>query len=203
MTTEVAKEINYMDRVEIESLNIMGIYSLKAGKTTNDECPLCRQDLLASPPEDLQKGNLKVVISIGVCGHMLHKTCIDAHYAKENYSCPVCKTPWNLAKVIPIADFIKKSKEETDPYSLVDVQVDPKKGPAKPEPKVDKPAKQAILVKGSAKKDDGVAQPKLVPLPLPALGPVMVAQPGWQLKQPSGWDVMPAPEKAKVAVKFG
>lgn len=102
--------VNYKDRIEIESLNIIGGVSFKAGKLTDDECLLCRQNLSAPSFEDLQKGILKVPVSLGACGHAFHKTCIDAHYAKENYSCPIDKTPWNLSKTIVHTDNISKSK---------------------------------------------------------------------------------------------
>ena len=102
---------NYKNRVEVESLSITGAYSLKAGKSTDDECPLCRQNLLAPSLEDLQKGNLKVLVSLGACGHAFHKTCIDTHYSKDNYSCPIDKTPWNLTKVITHTDCIRKKDE--------------------------------------------------------------------------------------------
>ena len=105
-------------RIEVESLNIIGGFSLKSGKCTDDECTLCRQNLLAPSLEDLQKGNLRVLISLGACGHCFHKTCIDAHYAKENYSCPIDKTPWNLSKTVTIADIIKRSKDKGDAYLL-------------------------------------------------------------------------------------
>lgn len=94
---------NYKNRIEIESLNIIGVYSLKAGKSTDNECHLCRQDLLAPSFEDLQNGNLKCDISLGSCGHAFHKTCIDRFY-KNCMSCPIDKTPWNLSKVISNAD---------------------------------------------------------------------------------------------------
>ena len=98
---EAAIKVNSnMDRVELESINVIGTYSLKAGAITDDECSLCRQNLLAPSAEDLQKGNLRTAVSLGVCNHPFHKTCIDAHSAKDNYSCPICKTPWNLAKTI-------------------------------------------------------------------------------------------------------
>ena len=108
---------NYLDRVEVESLNLVGAYGLKAGKGTDDQCPLCRQDLLAPTFEDYQKGNLKVVVSLGACNHCFHKTCIDAHCSKSNLSCPVDKTPWTLSKVITIADYIKRTREEPDVYT--------------------------------------------------------------------------------------
>jgi len=110
---------NYRDRIEVESLNIVGAYSFKAGKSTDDECPLCRQNLLAPSLEDLQKGNLKVQVSLGGCGHAFHKTCIDAHYTKDSVSCPVDKTPWNLANVITHHDYISKKKDDTDGGSKV------------------------------------------------------------------------------------
>lgn len=97
-----------MDRIEIDSLNIVGVYTLKAGKSTDDECSLCRHNLLAPSLNDLQKGNLKVTVSVGMCGHAFHKSCIDAHYAKDNYSCPIDKTPWNLSKVITHIDNIPR-----------------------------------------------------------------------------------------------
>lgn len=105
---------DYRDRIEVESLNIIGSYSLKAGKSTDDECYLCRQNLLAPSFEDLQNGNLKVLVSLGECGHAFHKTCIDIHYAKNNYSCPIDKTPWNLLKIITHTDYISKKREESD-----------------------------------------------------------------------------------------
>jgi hypothetical protein len=90
---------SYKDRVSIESLHIVSICSLAEGKNTNDECALCKRDLYGPSSTDLQKGNFKVVVAAGVCGHAFHKTCIDAHYAKDNYSCPVDMTPWNLSKL--------------------------------------------------------------------------------------------------------
>lgn len=101
------------NRIEVESLNICGTYSFKAGKVTDDECALCRQNLLAPSPEDLQKGNLKVLISRGSCNHCFHKTCISAH-TRESLSCPIDKTPWTLDKVITVADTIRKNKGEND-----------------------------------------------------------------------------------------
>lgn len=108
-------KINYKDRIEVESLAIYGAVSLKAGKATDDECSLCRQNLLAPSVDDLQKGNLKVFVTVGACGHAFHKTCIDAHSQKDNYSCPIDKTPWNIAKIIPHTDYInKRNKDDTD-----------------------------------------------------------------------------------------
>jgi len=102
----------YMDRVNVESLNIQATYSLKAGKSIDDECPLCRQNLLAPSLEDLHKGNLKIINILGACNHCFHKSCIDAH-CKENVSCPVDKTPWNIARVIHVADYIRRTGEES------------------------------------------------------------------------------------------
>ena len=107
--TEVAPQL---DRVEVESLNIIGTFSLKAGKATDGDCALCRQNLLAPSFDDLQKGNLKVMISLGACNHCFHKTCIDAHYNEgKNLSCPIDKTPWNLTRTISVADHLPKAKK--------------------------------------------------------------------------------------------
>ena len=105
--TEV-KKYNYGDRIEIESLNINCAYSLKVGAETNDDCALCKQNLLAPSFDNLQKGNLKVVITLGKCQHGFHKSCIDAYTEKQNLSCPIDKTPWNMLKTLTIADYIKR-----------------------------------------------------------------------------------------------
>ncbi|AYV81432.1 MAG: hypothetical protein Harvfovirus33_10 [Harvfovirus sp.] len=102
-----------MDRVSVESLNIQATYSLKAGKSIDDECSLCRTNLLAPSLEDLQKGNLKIVNILGACNHTFHKTCIDAH-CKENASCPVDKTPWNIGRVIHVPDVIRRGDDVTN-----------------------------------------------------------------------------------------
>lgn len=111
MTSEIK---DYSNRIEVESLNIVGVYSLKAGKSTDDECVLCRQNLLSPSLQDLQNGNLKVLISLGACGHLFHKTCIDAHYNKDNLSCPIDQTPWSLSKVISHTDYFPKKKDDHD-----------------------------------------------------------------------------------------
>jgi hypothetical protein len=104
----MASDKKFQDRIEIESLSLVGAYALKAGKATDDECSLCRQNLLAPSFEDQQKGNLKVLNSLGACNHVFHKTCIDAHYAKDNLACPIDRTPWNLVKVITHVDNITR-----------------------------------------------------------------------------------------------
>jgi len=102
MTTE----FDYKDRIELESLHIVSSYSLISGKSTNNECTLCRQNLLFPSTEDLKKGNLNVIVSLGVCGHAFHKTCIDNHI-RNNISCPIDRTPWNTLKDIINVDHNK------------------------------------------------------------------------------------------------
>ena len=104
---------DYKNRVEIDSLNIVVTYAFNAGKLTNDECALCKHDLLAPSAEDLAKGNLRILTSIGECGHAFHKTCIDLYYARDNYSCPIDKTPWTLRTVVQNIDH-NQSKTKTD-----------------------------------------------------------------------------------------
>lgn len=96
MTSDIK---DYKDRVEIESLHIVGFYSFEAGKSTNNECYLCKQNLLSPSPDDLQKGNFNINISIGSCGHVYHKTCILAHCARDN-DCPIDETLWIFANEI-------------------------------------------------------------------------------------------------------
>ena len=102
-----AEKKDYMDRINIESLNTACVYSLELAKTPDQECPLCRSNLLAPSPEDLQKGNLKVLVILGACSHYFHKTCIEG-YAKDNDSCPVDKTPWKMKSLIPIQILFQK-----------------------------------------------------------------------------------------------
>lgn len=97
MTTE----FDYKNRVEIESLHIVSSYSLIFGQITNDNCTLCGHNLLSPSPIDLKNSNLSVIVSIGVCGHAFHKSCIDEHIRK-NIVCPIDKTPWNILKYINI-----------------------------------------------------------------------------------------------------
>ena len=87
---------NYKDRIEVESLNIIGVCSVDGD---NEDCHLCRQSLLGPSYDDINKGNLKIILSLGVCGHKFHKTCIDL-YTMNSLSCPLDKTPWNLKEII-------------------------------------------------------------------------------------------------------
>jgi hypothetical protein len=96
-----------MDRVSIDSLNIIGTYTLKSGKQTDDECKLCRQNILAPSFDDIQNGNVKVTVSEGSCGHAFHKSCIDAHNNNNNNSCPIDKTPWDKKRDINLTGLIK------------------------------------------------------------------------------------------------
>lgn len=101
------KNINNEERISIESLNILGSYSLIPGGNTNSECSLCRRNLLAPSFEDLQKGNLNIVNSLGKCDHIFHKACIDA-YCKKSLSCPIDGTTWDLKRIVTHSDYIKK-----------------------------------------------------------------------------------------------
>lgn len=108
----------FKDRIEIESLNIVGAYAIKEGKATDDECLLCRRNLSAPSFEDLQKGNLKgSPICILACNHAYHKTCIDAYNAKDNISCPIDRTPLTLKKVVTPKDYNMKSIPKTAPQT--------------------------------------------------------------------------------------
>lgn len=97
------------DRIEIDSLNILGVYSFKDGATTNDQCQLCRNDLLAPSFDDLSNGNLRINVSVLACKHAFHKNCIDNHM-KNSLSCPIDKTTIKVVKSITHEDPFNKKK---------------------------------------------------------------------------------------------
>ena len=90
-----------MNRIEIDSLDIRGIYSIKEGELTNDKCTLCRQLLMFPSFDNLKNGNLNVKITIGKCNHAFHTKCINAHN-KNSFSCPIDKTPWSIKETYNI-----------------------------------------------------------------------------------------------------
>jgi len=94
-----------MDRIEVTSLNMVANSSFK---DFPEDCVLCRSKLMFPPPNDLANGDFYKPLVKGVCGHVFHKSCINAHCANDNVSCPVDKTPWNVASEHKTLDFVNK-----------------------------------------------------------------------------------------------
>lgn len=91
--------------IELVSLTIRGSYNLKDGKSTQHTCGLCRGSLLLPPLSDIEKNILKIEFCKGACGHIFHKNCIETFQGNgSSYSCPIDKTPWNIAELFTIKE---------------------------------------------------------------------------------------------------
>lgn len=62
-------------------------------KESTDICQICRKNIMAVSPDDMANGFVSSGISIGVCGHAFHRSCIT-QYTKKHVSCPIDLTPW-------------------------------------------------------------------------------------------------------------
>lgn len=84
-------------KINITKLNIMCDWVYKGTDITNYQCKICRKNLMSHPPDDVNMSQLIPKISFGKCGHSFHTYCISKTL-KNNSSCPIDQTPWNLEK---------------------------------------------------------------------------------------------------------
>jgi hypothetical protein len=88
-------------KIQLKQLNIITNWNFK-----QHECTLCRRPLAAPPLQEFNnKQNNKIVISVkaslGACGHMFHKQCIDDAINNGGVvSCSICSTPWKTEKIL-------------------------------------------------------------------------------------------------------
>jgi hypothetical protein len=83
--------------MKLTGLNIIAQTNYKGADITQNKCTLCRRHLMAPTHENTNKSIIKCNVSMGKCGHPFHTDCIQKHM-KDNVSCPIDNTPWNLLK---------------------------------------------------------------------------------------------------------
>ena len=72
--------------------NVLLFFDTKCINTKNDQCPICRNNLLDKCIEC--QGSFKECKSIlGCCGHGYHECCINK-WCKTRYNCPCDNEEW-------------------------------------------------------------------------------------------------------------
>jgi len=86
-------------KITLKSLTCRGIWKYNFPQNTEDQCQICRRNIMAPSHEDIKNNKLTSRITLGKCGHAFHSDCI-ATYAKKNVSCPIDFTHWTILKNI-------------------------------------------------------------------------------------------------------
>lgn len=86
-------------KITLKSLNCTGIWKYNFPENTDDQCQICRRNIMAPSHEDIKNNNLTSRITFGKCGHAFHSECIKI-YTKKNISCPIDFTQWTVLKNI-------------------------------------------------------------------------------------------------------
>ena len=71
---------------------------------SNQECSLCRRQLISPSLQELNSDTKHLIIEgqviMGDCGHMFHKECITNFMINNCMLCPIDKTPWKTTKIL-------------------------------------------------------------------------------------------------------
>lgn len=82
-----------MTQINIKSVNLRGTWSLN---TINDECPICRNDILDVCIDCSVATQTKSCISVmGECNHVFHLDCITK-WTKTRNVCPLDNKQWKF-----------------------------------------------------------------------------------------------------------
>jgi hypothetical protein len=79
----------------LKKINIYGLWSYN---TENDDCVICRQNLQIPPQKSKSENKVNGSITIGLCKHGFHESCINRWTSSDNISCPICRTLWRPVK---------------------------------------------------------------------------------------------------------
>ncbi len=124
MTTETRTTSSKTFNIEIEDLTILGSWCFAGTEINNNQCNICKRDIMAPSYERLKKGTLDTIISLGKCGHSFHSDCIASTLkSTSSTSCPSCTTPWNLDRELDTntshRQFESTGKKTVAPLSAV------------------------------------------------------------------------------------
>ena len=83
-----------MTCIEIKSINLRGLWNLEI---LNEECPICRNNILECCVECPNIENSECISIIGECSHVYHLHCIEKWIKTKNV-CPLDNKKWQYKK---------------------------------------------------------------------------------------------------------
>ena len=103
----MSNNMNEQHKVKL-TLNKLNAVATWNYASENTDCKLCHKDLLV-PVQEPGANKINGDVTIGMCMHGFHASCINLWVSKGNVSCPYCHNVWKVGKNVGSSVYVYKN----------------------------------------------------------------------------------------------